>query len=279
MRRAASLALFSIGGGIGLLGLAAQEVSAKAGFADWLRGAYTALAGDAVAAPGGGAAFHATGGAAQFAAFLEEEYSAAPVAPDTIRYRVCKDLSVCYIASRTPVTTIPVASVPPLLFTPPPMYPDVPVATPGTRLGYLASLPLLGLAGYTLIGDGDDGGPGGVENPPPGGQPPPGPGGEEPGGEEPGGEEPGGEEPGGEEPGGEEPGGEEPGGEEPGGENPPPGGENPPPGGENPPPGGENPPPEGEVVPEPMTMALVGTGLAGIAAARRRRRKTAEEEE
>jgi hypothetical protein len=270
MRRAASLALFSIGGGIGLLGLAAQEVSAKAAFVDWLRGAYTALAGDAVAAPGGGAAIQVAGGAAQFAAFLEEEYSAAPVAPDTIRYRVCKDLSVCYIASRTPVTTIPVASVPPLLFTPPPMYPDVPVATPGTRLGYLASLPLLGLAGYTLIGDGDDGGPGGVENPPPGGQPPPEnppPGNPPPGGEEPGGENP---PPGGEEPGGENP---PPGGEEPGGENPPPGGEEP--GGENPPP----PPPEGEVVPEPMTMALVGTGLAGIAAARRRRRKTAEEEE
>jgi monoamine oxidase len=33
------------------------------------------------------------------------------------------------------------------------------------------------------------------------------------------------------------------------------------------------------VVPEPMSMVLLGTGLAGVAAARRRRRKNGQEEE
>ncbi|HEX8271358.1 MAG TPA: PEP-CTERM sorting domain-containing protein [Longimicrobiaceae bacterium] len=33
------------------------------------------------------------------------------------------------------------------------------------------------------------------------------------------------------------------------------------------------------MVPEPMSMVLLGTGLAGVAAARRRRRKNGQEEE
>jgi hypothetical protein len=45
----------------------------------------------------------------QFASFVEEgKYQQAAVTSDTIRYRVCKDLSVCYIASRAPRGGIPI---------------------------------------------------------------------------------------------------------------------------------------------------------------------------
>ncbi|HEV2733887.1 MAG TPA: hypothetical protein VGV85_03575, partial [Longimicrobiaceae bacterium] len=185
MRRATSFVLITVGGGVGLLGFLAQGLVAKSGsgsgIGEVLRGAYSSTGLKALSAgtgggggfggAPGGAAFRAVDAGTQFASFIEEEYQPAAVTSDTIRYRVCKDLSVCYIASRAPRGGIPIPGTPPLLMTGPQVFPDVPVATPGTRLGYLASIPLLGLAGYTMIGD-DDGGVSGAN--PPGGQPQPG---------------------------------------------------------------------------------------------------------
>ncbi|MEW5931701.1 MAG: hypothetical protein AB1941_29885, partial [Gemmatimonadota bacterium] len=184
MRRAKSFVLITMGGGVGLLGFLAQGLVAKSSVGEALRGTYSEIGrtgakivggGGGFAGAPGGAAFQPVDASTQFASFVAEKYQPAAVTSDTIRYRVCKDLSVCYIASRAPRGGIPIPGTPPLLMTPPALMPDVP-ASPGTRLGYLASIPLLGLAGYTLIGD-NDGGVSGA-NPPgenPGGQPQPGP--------------------------------------------------------------------------------------------------------
>jgi hypothetical protein len=155
----------------------------------------------------------------------------ATLEADTIHYRVCKDLSVCFVAVPAP----PVGVVPPLALPPvvtmtlvPVPVPEAPMAPPTIHGGgfpwALAAIPLIG-GGFALLDHDHESSPPVVV--PPGGS------GETPGGEQP-----------------------RPGGEQPGG------------GRERPGPEGGTP---GTVTPEPWSVFLFATGLLGVGIAYRRR--------